>query len=146
MADRYRGGPPLTYGVIALAIVPYGALGIPWNGWTALVALAVVTAAVTGFQLLLGRFRDKEAEARGVSRGPALTVAAGVALGTLFIAWAAYRGIPHWQSIPAAGTRSGTPTPCASFSTPARPPLPTWASCATSKPMRCCTTPRCFMA
>ncbi|GJO38446.1 membrane protein [Mycobacterium marinum] len=93
-------GPPLTYGVIALAIVPYGALGIPWNGWTALLALAVVAAAVTGFQLLLGRFRDKEAEARGVSRGPALTVAAGVALGTLFIAWAAYRGIPHWQSIP----------------------------------------------
>lgn len=93
-------GPPLTYGVIALAIVPYGALGIPWNGWTALLALAGVAAAVTGFQLLLGRCRDKEAEARGVSRGPALTVAAGVALGTLFIAWAAYRGIPHWQSIP----------------------------------------------
>src|SRR5437868_4615281 len=29
-------GPALTYGVVALAIIPYGALGIPWNGWTAL--------------------------------------------------------------------------------------------------------------
>lgn len=27
-------GPALTYGVVALAIIPYGALGIPWNGWT----------------------------------------------------------------------------------------------------------------
>ncbi|WP_204080298.1 DUF6541 family protein [Mycobacterium riyadhense] len=93
-------GPPLTYGVVALAIIPYGAVGIPWNGWTALAALAVVCAAATGLQLLLGRFRDTEAEARGVSRGPALIVAAGVLLGAAFIGWAAYRGIPHWQSIP----------------------------------------------
>src|SRR5205085_3722837 len=28
-------GPALTYGVVALAIIPFGALGIPWNGWTA---------------------------------------------------------------------------------------------------------------
>ena len=34
-------GPALTYGVVALAIIPFGALGIPWNGWTALAALAV---------------------------------------------------------------------------------------------------------
>ncbi|ETW25133.1 DUF6541 family protein [Mycobacterium gastri] len=93
-------GPPLTYGVIAVAILPYGALGIPWNGWTALLALAVVAAVVTGLQLLLGRIRDRDAEARAVGRGPALTVAAGVLLGVLFIGWAAYRGIPHWQSIP----------------------------------------------
>lgn len=93
-------GPPLTYGVIALAILPYGALGIPWNGWTALVALAVVAAVVTGLQLVLGRFRDRDAEARAVSRGPALTVAAGVLLGALLIGWAANRGIQHWQSIP----------------------------------------------
>jgi len=33
-------GPALTYGVVALAIIPFGALGIPWNGWTALAALA----------------------------------------------------------------------------------------------------------
>jgi hypothetical protein len=93
-------GPPLTYGVIALAIIPYGALGIPWNGWTALAALGVVCAVAVGLQLLLGRFRDTEAEARGVSRGPALIVAAGVLLGVLFVGWAAFRGIPHWQSIP----------------------------------------------
>src|ERR1700747_3901764 len=36
-------GPALTYGVVALAIVPFGAIGIPWNGWTALFALAVVS-------------------------------------------------------------------------------------------------------
>lgn len=93
-------GPPLTYGVVALAIVPYGALGIPWNGWTAMIALAIVSAVVTGFALALERFRDKAAEARAVRRGPALTVAAGVVLGASFIAWAAFRGIPHWQSIP----------------------------------------------
>ena len=33
-------GPALTYGVVALAIVPFGALGVPWNAWTALFALA----------------------------------------------------------------------------------------------------------
>ncbi|BBX75485.1 membrane protein [Mycobacterium shinjukuense] len=93
-------GPPLTYGVVALAIIPYGAVGIPWNGWTALAALAAVCAAATGLQLLLDRFRDTEAEARGISRGPTLVVAAGVLLGVVLIGWAAYRGIPHWQSIP----------------------------------------------
>ena len=38
--------------------------------------------------------------AGGVSGWPALVVAAGVLLGALLIGWAAYRGIPHWQSIP----------------------------------------------
>lgn len=93
-------GPALTYGVVALAIIPYGALGIPWNGWTALAALAVTCAVATGLQLLLARFRDLDAEALAVSRWPAVTVAAGVLLGALLIGWAAYRGIPHWQSIP----------------------------------------------
>ncbi|OBK54481.1 DUF6541 family protein [Mycobacterium kubicae] len=93
-------GPPLTYGVVALAIIPYGALGIPWNGWTALAALAVTCAIATALQLVLSRFRDTDAEARAVARGPALAVAAGVLLGTLLIGWAAYRGIAHWQSIP----------------------------------------------
>src|ERR1700754_3108109 len=51
-------GPALTYGVIALAIIPYGALGIPWNGWTALAALAVVCVVIAGLQLLLARYRD----------------------------------------------------------------------------------------
>ncbi|CAM3389080.1 hypothetical protein BST27_27730 [Mycobacterium intermedium] len=93
-------GPPLTFGVVALAIVPYGALGIPWNGWTALAALAVVCVIALALQLLLDRFRDTEAEARGVSPWPALTVAGGVILGAVLIGWAAWTGIPHWQSIP----------------------------------------------
>ncbi len=93
-------GPALTYGVVALAIIPFGALGIPWNGWTALAALAAVCLLMTGLQLLLARYRDTEAEARGIAGRPALTVAAGVLLGALLIMWAAYRGIVHWQSIP----------------------------------------------
>ncbi|HUH70372.1 MAG TPA: DUF6541 family protein [Mycobacterium sp.] len=93
-------GPALTYGVVALAIVPFGALGIPWNGWTALAALAAVCLLMTGLQLLVARYRDTEAEAGGISRWPALTVAAGVLLGAFLVFWAAYRGITHWQSIP----------------------------------------------
>ncbi len=93
-------GPALTYGVVALAIIPFGAVGIPWNGWTALAALVAVCLVMTGLQLLLARYRDTEAEARGIGGWPALTVAAGVLLGALLIMWAAYRGITHWQSIP----------------------------------------------
>jgi hypothetical protein len=93
-------GPALTYGVVALAIIPFGALGIPWNGWTALIALAAVCLLMTGLQLLLARYRDTETETRAIHGWPALTVAAGVLLGGLLIMWAAYRGITHWQSIP----------------------------------------------
>jgi len=96
-------GPALTYGVVALAIIPFGALGIPWNGWTALIALAAVCLLMTGLQLLLARYRDTGARAprpQEVRAWPALTVAAGVLLGALLIMWAAYRGITHWQSIP----------------------------------------------
>jgi hypothetical protein len=93
-------GPALTYGVVALAIVPYGALGVPWNGWTALFALLAVAAIAFCLRIALGRVRDVEAEARAISRGPALVVAAGVLLGALLIGFAAVRGIPDWQSIP----------------------------------------------
>ncbi len=93
-------GPALTYGVVALAIIPFGAIGIPWNGWTALATLAVVCVVMIGVQPLLARYRDTEAEARGITHRQALTVAAGVLLGALLIMWAAYRGIVHWQSIP----------------------------------------------
>jgi hypothetical protein len=93
-------GPPLTFGVVALAVIPYGALGFPWNGWTALFALAVVTAGAACLRVLLARYRDPDAEGRAASRGPALVVAAGVLLGAALIGVAALRGIPHWQSIP----------------------------------------------
>jgi hypothetical protein len=93
-------GPALTYGMVALAIIPFGAIGIPWNGWTALATLAVVCVVMIGAQPLLARYRDGDAEARGIDRRQALTVAAGVLLGALLIMWAAYRGVVHWQSIP----------------------------------------------
>src|SRR5246127_1712988 len=93
-------GPALTYGVVALAIIPFGALGIPWNGWTALIALAGVGGGMAGLQRPLARYRDGEAEGRAINGWHALTVAAGGLLRGLLIMWAAYRGITHWQSIP----------------------------------------------
>jgi hypothetical protein len=93
-------GPALTYGVVALAILPMGAVGIPWNGWTALLALLVVVAVVAALQLALARWRDRDADAQAMSAGPALVVAAGVVLGAVLIGFAAIRGMPHWQSIP----------------------------------------------
>ncbi|MEZ0356603.1 DUF6541 family protein [Mycobacterium sp. SA01] len=93
-------GPVLTYGVVGLAIIPFGAIGIGWNAWTALLALAVVTAAVFGLRILLARYRAAAPTADDVSLWPALTVAAGVILGALLIGIAAWRGMPYWQSIP----------------------------------------------
>jgi hypothetical protein len=93
-------GPVLTYGVVGLAIIPFGAIGIRWNAWTALLALAIVTAAVFGLRLLLARYRATDSAAGAPSMWPALTVAAGVILGALFIGLAAWRGMPYWQSIP----------------------------------------------
>lgn len=94
-------GPALTYGAVALAIIPFGAVGIPWNGWTALATLIGLCLVMTVLQLLVARYRDTEAEARGIGRLPALTVAAGVLLGALLIMWAAYRGLAaHWQTVP----------------------------------------------
>ena len=93
-------GPAVTYGVVALAIVPYGALGIPWNGWTALLALVVVFGAGLGLRAALARYREPDGEARAVSWRPAFAVAAGVILGAALIGFAALRGLPHWQSIP----------------------------------------------
>ncbi|HTI78400.1 MAG TPA: DUF6541 family protein [Mycobacterium sp.] len=93
-------GPALTYGIVALAIVPFGALGVPWNAWTALFALAVVTGIAWGLRIVLDRIRDVDAEALAAARGPALVVAAGVLLGALLIGLAAVRGMPNWQSIP----------------------------------------------
>ena len=93
-------GPALTYGVVALAIVPFGALGVPWKAWTALFALAIVTGVAWCLRIALARLRDVDAEARAPTRGPALVVAAGVLLGAFLIGLAALRGMPNWQSIP----------------------------------------------
>jgi hypothetical protein len=93
-------GPALTYGTVALAILPFGALGIPWNLFTALLTLLVVVAAITGLQAVLARRRPDRSEHDPMALGPALVVAAGVVLGATFITFAAIRGMPHWQSIP----------------------------------------------
>ncbi|KAA0106165.1 DUF6541 family protein [Mycolicibacterium sp. P1-5] len=93
-------GPVLTYGVVGLAIIPFGAIGIRWNVWTALLALAIVTAAVFGLRILLARYRAADPAVDEVSLWPALTLAAGVILGALLVGVAAWRGMPYWQSIP----------------------------------------------
>jgi len=93
-------GPALTYGIVALAIVPFGALDVPWNAWTALFALAIFTGVALCLRIALARVRDVDAETRQVDRGPAFVVAAGVLLGALLIGLAALRGMPNWQSIP----------------------------------------------
>ncbi|BBZ30856.1 membrane protein [Mycolicibacterium madagascariense] len=93
-------GPALTYGTVALAILPFGALGIPWNLLTAVVSLVVVTLAVAGLQAVLGRRATRPPAGHPITVGPALVVAAGVVLGAAFITFAAIRGMPHWQSIP----------------------------------------------
>lgn len=93
-------GPALTYGVIALAILPMGALGVPWNAVTAMLALVIVVMLVTVAQLALSRVRDRSAETLAAERGPALLVAVGVTVGAALVLFAAIRGIPNWQSIP----------------------------------------------
>jgi hypothetical protein len=93
-------GPALTYGTVALAILPFGALGVPWNLWTASLALVIVVVVVAGLQAVFNRRRDGGPREHVMLRGPALIVAAGVALGAALIFFAAIRGMPHWQSIP----------------------------------------------
>ncbi len=93
-------GPVLTYGVVGLAIIPFGAIGVRWNVWTALLALAIVTAVVFGLRILLTRYRAADPTVDEVSLWPALVVAAGVIFGALLIGFAAWRGMPYWQSIP----------------------------------------------
>jgi len=97
-------GPALTYGVVGLAIIPLGAVGWPWNAWTALFALALVTALAVGLRAVLSRYRDRDKEKDKVklapTSGPAVVVAAGVVLGAVLIGSAAAVGLTHWQSVP----------------------------------------------
>lgn len=96
-------GPALTYGVVALAIVPFGALGIPWNGWSALATLATVIGAAAAVRLAVRRFTEAAPGTRdwraGID-GPALTVAAGVLTGAALIGLAALLKPADWESIP----------------------------------------------
>jgi len=95
-------GPALTYGVVGLAVVPMGALGIRWNALTAAAALAAVTLLL-GLHILLVRRRGAPPHRARSGRRPdwpALTVGVGVLIGALAIGCAAWRGMPHWQSIP----------------------------------------------
>jgi hypothetical protein len=93
-------GPALTYGVVGAAIIPLGAVGWPWNAWTALFALALVTALVLGLRAVLSRYRDRDPENLAISTGPAAVVAAGILLGAVLIGYAAAVGLTHWQSVP----------------------------------------------
>ena len=93
-------GPDLTYGVVALAIIPFGAIGVPWNLWTALFAAVFVGGVLAGLRKLLARYRDRDAEALAPSPVPALVVGAGVLLGAALIYAAAVTGPVNWQSIP----------------------------------------------
>lgn len=93
-------GPALTYGVVGIAIMVYGAVGVPWNALTALFALAVFAVLAWSLRKPLGRFQDPAADAQRVALRPALLVAAGVLIGAALIAWAAVAGLPQWQSIP----------------------------------------------
>ncbi len=92
-------GPVLTYGAVGLAIVPFGALGVRWTPLSALAALAVVAAAAAGLRLLPTRRSPASPASTGTGR-PELIAAAGVAVGAVAIALAAWRGMPNWQSIP----------------------------------------------
>ncbi len=93
-------GPALTYGTVTLAILPMGAVGIPWNLGTALLALVFVVAVVAVLQAALAHRRSPAPEGQPMTAGPALVVALGVLLGATLITFAAIRGMPHWQSIP----------------------------------------------
>lgn len=95
--------PVLTYGVVALAIVPFGALGIRWNGWTAVAVLAVVSLLVFSFRFLLRRRKSPASTPSATPGRPdwaAVTAGVGVMVGAAAIAYAGWRGLAYWQSIP----------------------------------------------
>ncbi|MFM8599398.1 MAG: DUF6541 family protein [Mycobacterium sp.] len=101
--------PALTYGVVGLAIVPFGAVGIRWNALTALLSLSAVAGlAFEARRVLTRRLGGSGPASDAGDRSdrsdrpdpPELAAAAGVLLGAVAIGYAAWRGIPDWQSIP----------------------------------------------
>lgn len=82
-------GAPLTFGMIGIFTVLYGALSIPWNVGTAAVMVGVSWLVAWGWDLGTRRFGSlapaAAAEVRPISRPALLTVAAGVLLGALII-------------------------------------------------------------
>ena len=95
-------GPVLTYGTVALAILPFGAVGIRWNALTAGLTLATVCAiAAVSRRLLAAKLpTGDETPERSGPDWPIIAAAAGVVFGALAIGVAAWQGMPHWQSIP----------------------------------------------
>jgi hypothetical protein len=92
-------GPVLTYGVVGLAIVPFGALGIRWNAFSALLVLAAVTVLALVLRWVLTRHSAVPSPPAN-STWSEWTAAAGVLLGAIAIGLAAWRGLPDWQSVP----------------------------------------------
>ena len=92
-------GPALTYGVIGLVTVPFGAVGIPWNLWSALAVFLAAADLALATRLVLTRHTGPVRRAPESIR-PELTAAAGVVFGAVAIGFAAWRGMPNWQSIP----------------------------------------------
>jgi len=95
-------GPALTYGVVGLAVVPFGALGIGWNAGIAAVVFVALADVFLVYRLLIAKRRGSHHRRprRRRGRGPELAAAAGVGVGAVAIGLAAWRGMPHWQSIP----------------------------------------------
>ena len=89
-------GPALTYGVVALAIVPFGAIGIPWNAWTALLCSGRRDGCRRRVcRWLLNRFRDTDARGTrgGIPRSRAAWSPRASLLGALLIGLAAVAGL-----------------------------------------------------
>ncbi|MCK0516994.1 DUF6541 family protein [Williamsia sp. DF01-3] len=82
-------GAPLTFGMIGIFTVLYGALSIPWNVGTAAVMVGVSWLVAWGWDLGTRRCGSLSpavaAEVRPISRPALLTIAAGVLLGALII-------------------------------------------------------------